>query len=111
MPPTQTDAAAEPTILEDRYELVERLGEGAMGIVFLARDLVLDIPVAVKMLRGEYCRIDEVVRMFEQEADLSARMLSPHVVKVLARTTTRVGAPCSGTCAASTGASATRWPL
>lgn len=63
MPQTRHD---EPTTLEDRYELVERLGEGGMGIVFLARDLVLDIPVAVKMLRGEYCRSAEVVRMFEQ---------------------------------------------
>ena len=94
MPLTPNDALPEPTILEDRYELVERLGEGAMGIVFLARDLVLDIPVAVKMLRGESCRIAEVVRMFDQEADLSARMLSPHVVKVLARAVSRVGAPC-----------------
>ena len=94
MPTTKHDNAAEPLILEDRYELGRRLGEGAMGIVFLARDLVLDIPVAVKMLRGEYCRVAEVVRMFEQEADLSARMLSPHVVKVLARATSRVGAPC-----------------
>ena len=94
MSPTHADAAPATIILEDRYELVERLGEGAMGIVFLARDLVLDIPVAVKMLRGEYCRIAEVVRMFEQEANLSARMLSPHVVKVLARAVSRAGAPC-----------------
>jgi serine/threonine-protein kinase len=94
MPMTNAETTTETTILEDRYELAERLGEGAMGIVYLARDLVLDIPVAVKMLRGEYCRIPEVLRMFEQEADLSSRMLSPHVVKVLARATTRAGAPC-----------------
>ena len=94
MPTTNHETAAAHVTLEDRYELVERIGEGAMGIVYLARDLVLDIPVAVKMLRVEYCRIDEVVRMFEQEATLSARMLSPHVVKVLARATARSGAPC-----------------
>ena len=80
--------------LDDRYELVRRLGEGAMGIVYLARDLVLSIDVAVKVLRAEYSGMPEVVRMFEQEASLSARMLSPHVVKVLARTTTKAGLPC-----------------
>lgn len=94
MPMTNTETAIEQTILEDRYELVQRLGEGAMGIVYLARDLVLDIPVAVKMLRGQYCRVEEVVRMFEQEAELASRMLSPHVVKVLARAVSRAGAPC-----------------
>jgi serine/threonine-protein kinase len=82
------------TTLDGRYELVHRLGEGAMGIVYLARDLWLDIPVALKALRVEYCGLPEVVSMFEQEALLSARMLSPHVVKVLGRTTTQAGTPC-----------------
>lgn len=81
-------------ILEDRYELVQRIGDGASGIVFLARDLLLDIPVAVKMLRAEHCNDALVVGMFEQEAALVARMLSPHVVKVLARARSRAGAPC-----------------
>jgi serine/threonine-protein kinase len=82
------------TVLEDRYELVERIGEGAMGIVYRARDLVLGPPVAVKMLRAEYCHVPNALRMFEQEAVLSARMLSPHVVKVIARTTSRSAQPC-----------------
>jgi eukaryotic-like serine/threonine-protein kinase len=81
-------------LIENRYELMERVGEGAMGIVFAARDLVLDIPVAVKMLRPAYAGVPEVVRMFEQEASLSARMLSPHVVKVIARATSAAGTPC-----------------
>jgi serine/threonine-protein kinase len=91
---TNRETAARATTQDGRYELVHRLGEGAMGIVYLARDLWLDIPVAVKALRVEYCGMPEVVGMFEQEALLSARMLSPHVVKVLARTTSRAGTPC-----------------
>ena len=88
------EPAVERTVLENRYALVRRIGEGSAGIVFLAHDLLLDIPVAVKMLRSEYGRAPEVVRLFEQEASLSARMLSPHVVKVLARATSQYGAPC-----------------
>jgi serine/threonine-protein kinase len=80
--------------MEQRYELSRRLGEGAAGVVYLARDRVLGIPVAVKMLRVEFCRVPEIAGMFEQEASLSARMLSPHVVKVLGRTTSRAGVPC-----------------
>jgi len=91
---TNPDTAGMARTLDDRYELVRRLGEGAMGIVYLARDLVLSIHVAVKVLRAEYSGMPEVVRMFEQEASLSARMLSPHVVRVLARTTTQAGLPC-----------------
>lgn len=89
-----TNAETVARTLDDRYELVRRLGEGGMGIVYLARDLVLCIDVAVKVLRVEYSMVPEVVQMFEQEALLSARMLSPHVVKVLARTTTQAGLPC-----------------
>jgi serine/threonine-protein kinase len=91
---THREIAGDEGILEDRYELLQRIGDGASGIVFLARDLVLDIPVAVKILRAEHCKRPAVVRMFEQEASLAARMLSPHVVKVLARATSRAGAPC-----------------
>ena len=80
--------------LDDRYELISRIGEGGMGIVYLARDVVRSIDVAVKVLRAEYAGMPQIARMFEREASLSARMLSPHVVKVLARTTTQAGLPC-----------------
>ena len=39
------------TILNERYKLIKTLGEGGMANVYLARDLILDRDVAVKVLR------------------------------------------------------------
>ena len=70
--------------IEDRYVLGDLLGEGAMGQVFAARDTVLGIDVAVKTLHPRHLGSPSVVVQFEREATISARMVSPHVVKVLA---------------------------
>ena len=40
----------ERTVLNDRYEIQQRIGRGGMADVFLARDLLLDRPVAIKVL-------------------------------------------------------------
>ena len=44
----------EPTVLNDRYQLEQRIGRGGMADVFLARDLLLDRPVAIKVLFPEF---------------------------------------------------------
>lgn len=62
-----------------RYELVELLGQGGMGEVYRARDLQLDRPVALKLLRGEPPRL---AQRFVQEARAQAQITHPHVCKV-----------------------------
>ena len=64
-----------------RYELGEKLGEGAMGLVFKARDTVLDRIVALKTLPFEGAS-DEIQERFRREAEAIGRMDHPHVVKV-----------------------------
>ena len=64
-----------------RYELGEKLGEGAMGLVFKARDTVLDRIVALKTLPFEGAT-DEIQQRFRREAEAIGRMDHPHVVKV-----------------------------
>src|SRR5262245_26629804 len=64
-----------------RYELAEKLGEGAMGLVFKARDTVLDRVVALKTLPFEGAS-DEIQERFRREAEAIGRMDHPHVVKV-----------------------------
>jgi serine/threonine-protein kinase len=70
-------------ILGGRYELVRILGEGAMGVVWYGRDRELGIAVAVKTLRPEQAESPRARASIVNEAEICARMMSPHAVKVL----------------------------
>lgn len=70
-------------VISDRYVLAKLLGEGAAGWVWRARDRKLGLDVALKMLRPEMIEQAGVFARFARESDLSLRMLSPNVVKVL----------------------------
>jgi len=80
--------------LEERYVLGAVLGEGAIGRVYAARDIVLGIDVAVKVMHDAQSESRVMVDRFAREASIAARMLSPYVVKVLGLAVTRTGAPC-----------------
>jgi serine/threonine-protein kinase len=81
-------------VLESRYVTGEVIGSGSVGIVYAARDTLLGIDVAVKVMREEYASSPAIVAQFAHEARVSARMLSPHVVKVLGVAVTSTGTPC-----------------
>jgi len=70
---------AEPPIRVGRYELSHALGDGAMGVVYAARDIRLDRAVAIKLLRPE---IHQESARLEREARALARLSHPHVVTV-----------------------------
>jgi len=80
--------------LDERYVLGAILGEGAVGCVYAAFDTALGIDVAVKVMHEIHVSSRAMLDRFAQEANISARMLSPHIVKVLGRAVTRSGAPC-----------------
>src|SRR4051794_28285528 len=80
--------------LDERYTLGAVIGEGAVGRVYAAFDIVLGIDVAVKVMHQEHVQSRTMVERFAQEASISSRMLSPHIVKVLGLAVTRSGAPC-----------------
>ncbi len=64
------------------YELRQKLGEGGMGVVFLARQIGLNRPVAIKMIRGgSQARPEHFVR-FRVEAEAVARLRHPHVIQI-----------------------------
>jgi serine/threonine protein kinase len=66
--------------LAGRYEVEQALGSGGMARVYLARDTVLQRPVAVKVLRAG---LDEAFRRrFVREARVAARLSHPNVVRV-----------------------------
>jgi len=72
-------------LIVDRYRLVDLLGEGGMGSVWRAHDRQRGIDVAVKVLRPGLASAGVVHALFKQEAELSERMLSRHIVRVLER--------------------------
>ena len=64
-----------------RYEIDEKLGEGAMGVVYRARDLTLGRVVALKLLSAEGAE-DELHKRFHREAEAVGRLDHPNIVKV-----------------------------
>src|SRR3954471_20578366 len=72
-------------VIEGRYQLLSRLGSGGVGSVWLPKDHTLKITVSVKVLRSAVNKRTEMLALFEREAELSARMMSPNIVRVLAR--------------------------
>ncbi len=91
--PLDTNDLAAGEVLVERYVLSRRLGEGGAGAVWLARDRRLGVDVALKLLRPELVPLPGMFERFARESDLSARMLSPHIVKVLGGGLTGAGGP------------------
>src|SRR5262245_41815184 len=75
------DISSGTLLIAGRYELDEALGRGGMGTVYLGRDVVLDRPVAVKLLPTSGTDPAQTAR-FEQEAKLLARFSHPGLVVV-----------------------------
>ena len=64
------------------YELLRVLGEGGMGIVYKARQLSLNRPVALKMIRAARFPSADEVRRFQNEAEAVARLDHPNIVPI-----------------------------
>jgi eukaryotic-like serine/threonine-protein kinase len=73
------------TLIDDRYELLALAGSGGMAEVYLARDVVLDREVALKLLKARYAQDEEFVERFRREAKSAASLASPHVVPIFDR--------------------------
>ena len=69
-----------PTRLQDRYRLVERIGESGMGIVYRAYDETLGRDVAIKFLRPGQIASAELGARFLREARSVARLSHPNVM-------------------------------
>ena len=73
---------ASPQVINDRYEIAQRIGRGGMADVFLARDLLLDRQVAVKVLFPEHAVDPNFVERFRREAQSVAGLNHPNIVGV-----------------------------
>jgi eukaryotic-like serine/threonine-protein kinase len=69
-------------ILNNRYQLEERVGSGGMAVVYRARDLELERFVAIKVLREDYSSDEAFRERFRQEARAAANLSHPNIVTV-----------------------------
>src|SRR5438552_17653511 len=67
-----------------RYSLERGLGRGGMGVVYLAREVRLDRPVAVKLLPPAQARDAALRERFLREARTAAKLSHPHIVPIFA---------------------------
>ncbi len=70
-------------VLDERYRILEELGEGGMGAVFVAEHLALHKQVALKVIRPELAGDGEMAARFAREAMASAKLDHPHVAAAL----------------------------
>jgi beta-lactam-binding protein with PASTA domain/predicted Ser/Thr protein kinase len=66
----------------ERYELLEQVGEGGMGVVWHARDRELERDVAIKLLRPFVAQDSEQARRFHREARTLAGLAHEHIVRI-----------------------------
>ena len=69
-------------VLAARYELLQPLGSGGMGMVFKAHDRKLDETLALKVLRPEVASREDMARRFHSEIKLARKVRHPHVCAI-----------------------------
>jgi serine/threonine protein kinase len=70
-------------VIDDRYRIMEVLGEGGMGAVFVAEHLKLHKQVAFKTIRAEFAANSEAEARFVREATATAQIDHPHVASAI----------------------------
>jgi serine/threonine protein kinase len=85
---SQTRAGApEPTEIAGRYQIVQKLGAGAFGTVYKAKDKILGRMLAIKTIKTESlvaagASLEEMSERFEREAQVSAQLKHPNIVTI-----------------------------
>ena len=69
-------------VIGNRYEILEKIGEGGMATVYKARCNILKRYVAVKVLRDEFITDEEFIKRFNTEAQSAASLTHPNIVSI-----------------------------
>jgi len=70
------------SMLGERYEIVQLLGQGGMGAVYKARDVELERTIALKLIRPDLASHPEVLRRFKQELILAREVTHRNVIRI-----------------------------
>jgi serine/threonine protein kinase/tetratricopeptide (TPR) repeat protein len=70
------------SLLAERYEILELLGQGGMGAVYKAHDIELERFVALKLIRPDLASNPEILRRFKQELILAREVTHRNVIRI-----------------------------
>lgn len=70
-------------VLDQRWRLLSLIGEGGMGAVFEGRQISVERPVAVKLIRGEFAQEELIVSRFFREAKVMSTLQHPNIITML----------------------------
>jgi serine/threonine protein kinase/tetratricopeptide (TPR) repeat protein len=86
--PSAAPSSATPAVIEvgsvvgNRFEILQLLGEGGMGAVYKAHDRELERNVALKLIRTELARNPEILQRFKQEIILARQITHRNVIRI-----------------------------
>jgi serine/threonine-protein kinase len=84
LPPTAPAELAPGRVIAGKFRLERAIGRGGMGAVWAARQILLDMPVALKFIDAEDgADLEDARARFEREARATGAIRSPHVVQIL----------------------------
>ena len=69
-------------VIVGRYELLEKIGDGGMAVVYKAKDRLLNRQVAVKILKPEYTNDEKFINNFRKESHAAASLSHPNIVSI-----------------------------
>jgi serine/threonine protein kinase len=71
------------SVVRGKYRILRKLGQGGMGVVYLAEDLLMGVQVALKFLAGELSKDPKFIKRFRNEARAAYRLRHPNIVEVI----------------------------
>src|SRR3984885_2054671 len=69
-------------VIDGRYEILARVGEGGMGVVYRARQMSIDRMIALKMLNQQMQGDQQWVQRFYNEAKACSRLQHPNTIRM-----------------------------
>ena len=69
-------------LLDERYELIKKIGAGGMADVYMAKDILLDRVVAVKIFHSNFAEDNDFIIRFRHEAQSAGKLTHPNIVGI-----------------------------